>query len=247
MAIANLAPNERYAFIGKTRSGKTQMAIVLASYFAQTLHSPWEIWWLDTKGDRKDLVKLRSWGFCNGADPKDQQRVGGLRNALYFIINDKNGYNVVDQVQAKCQEAYERGNVIVVCDEYTECVVSIRSIGYGLDNLCARGGGKDSGLIGLTQEPVNIPRKLISQASHIALFNLTFPRDIKYAKEFYADYIPPKQRGDDHGFYWSHIEGSGSWAYYESQAQWFKGLKIAQPRPPKESNETNSSSIPPSR
>jgi energy-coupling factor transporter ATP-binding protein EcfA2 len=239
MAIANLQPNDRYAFIGKTGSGKTQLALVMASYFAQTLHSPWEVWWMDTKGDPKDKQKLRAWGFCNGSDPKDQQRVGGLRNALYFIINDTNGYNVVDQVQAKCQEAYERGHVLVVCDEYTECVQSRVSIGYGLDNICARGRGKDVGLFGLTQEPVNIPRKLVSQASHIALFTLTFPRDIKYAREFCPVYTPPKEQGDPHGFYWSHVEGTGTWAYYENQAEWFKNLKIAQPREPKVEDDKN--------
>jgi hypothetical protein len=244
MAIANLAPNDRYAFIGKTGSGKTQEAIVLSSYFAQTLHSPWEVWWMDTKGVKEDQTKLRAWGYCNGSDPKDQQRAGGLRNALYFIINNQNGYDVVDQVQAKCQEAYERGKVIVVIDEYTECVPSIRTIGYGLDSICSRGRGKDVGLIGLTQEPVNIPRKLISQASHIALFTVLFPRDVEYVKQFNKDYVPPQNRGDKHGFYWSHVEGTGTWAYYENQAKWFAGLRIAQPKPPKEGDEANSSPTP---
>ncbi len=238
MAIANLAPNDRYAFIGKTGSGKTQEAILLASYFAQRLHTPWEVWWLDTKGNRDDRKKLRDWGFCNGADPKDIQRVGGLRNAHYYLINDENGYDVVSQVQAKCQEGYERQHVIVVCDEYTECVPSQRTIGYGLDNIATRGRGNNVGLIGLTQEPINIPRKLISQASHIALFTVMYPKDIKYLQEYCPDYIPPQKRGDKYGFYWSHVEGTGNWAYYENQAEWFKGLKIAMPKEPKEGNAT---------
>lgn len=233
MAVATLKPNERYGIVGKTRSGKTYLAMVLASYFAQQLHSPWEIWWMDTKGSAEDIDRLRAWGFCNGSSPKDMARPGGLRNALYFIINDKNGFDVVDQVQYKCQEAYERGHVIVVIDEYTECVPSNRNPGPGLRNIFSRGGGKNVGLIGLTQEPVYVPRMLLSQASHLVLFTVTFEADKKYLKNLYKDYVPPKEKGDPHGFYWSHIDGSANWAYYSNQKEWDDTVKYALPRPPK--------------
>jgi hypothetical protein len=233
MAIANLSPNERYAFVGKTRSGKTQMAIVLASMFAQTLHSPWEIWWIDTKNDPKDIRQLRRWGFCNGAEEKDIARPSGLRNALYFKVDSSSGYSVVDQAQAKIAEAYDRGHVILVIDEYTQVVVSDRTPGYALKNVFARGGGKNVGLIGLTQEPVYVPRMLMSQASHLALFTVTYQADIKYLKNLCRVYVPPIEQGDPYGFYWSHTDGTATWAYYESQKAWYDGLKIAQPKEPK--------------
>jgi hypothetical protein len=227
MAIANLSPNDRIAIVGKTGCGKTQQATVLAFEFARVLHSPWEVWWLDTKNDPSDLKNLRSWGACNGANEKDRQRPGGLRNFLYFKIDESNGYSVVEQAQAKCQEAYERGHVIVVIDEYTQVVPSDRTPGYGLKNIFARGRGKKVGLIGLTQEPVNVPRMLLSQASHLCLFTVTYPYDIKYLRSLCKDYVPPADQGDTHGFYWSHTDGSAKWAYYPSQKDWYDNLNFA--------------------
>ncbi len=230
MAIANLSPNERYGFVGKTRSGKTQMAIVLAAQFAMTLHSPWEVWWIDTKNDPKDIRQLRKWGFCNGANEKDRHRPGAMRNALYFKIDETNGFSVVLQAQAKIQEAYDRTHIILVIDEYTQVVPSDRSPGFGLKNVFARGGGKNVGLIGLTQEPVYIPRMLLSQASHLALFTVTYQADIKYLRNLCKNYVPPADQGDPYGFYWSHTDGSGKWAYYTSQKEWYDGLKFALPK-----------------
>lgn len=232
MAIANLSPNERYAIIGKTRSGKTQFAIVLASLFAQQLHAPWQVWWLDTKNDPKDIRSLRSWGFCNGADPRDMERPGALRNALYFVIKDTGGYDAQALSQAKIAEAYERGHVILVIDEYTQVIQSDRNEGYALRNVFARGGGKNVGVIGLTQEPVYIPRKLISQASHVGLFTVTYQPDIDYVKKYCNSYSPPLRQGYPYGFYWSHIDGGSQWAFYEDQKKWFDALNFALPKQP---------------
>lgn len=238
MAIANLSPNDRYGIVGKTGSGKTQQAIVLASYFAQVLHSPWEVWWIDTKNDPSDIKKLRDWGFVNGSSEKDMQRPGGLRNAKYFKIDDSNGYSVVDQAQAKCQEAYERGHIIVVIDEYTQVVPSDRNPGYGLKNIFARGRGKKVGLIGLTQEPVYVPRMLLSQASHLALFSVTYTADIKYLRNLCRSYVPPAEQGDKYGFYWSHLDGSAQWAYYTNQRAWADSLRFALPKPKEQGPES---------
>lgn len=236
-SIATISPEDRIAIVGKTGSGKTQQAIVLAYYFARNLHAPWEVWWIDTKGVREDINKLRKWGFVNGDSEKDQKRPYALRNAKYFLVRPIAPYTVVDLAQAKIDEAYQRGHVIVVVDEYTQVVVSQRSPGYALDDVFSRGRGKKVGLIGLTQEPVNVPRKLLSQASHLCLFTVTYPYDIKYLKGMCSQYIPPQDRGDKHGFYWSHIDGSAKWAYYTNQAAWAKGLNFQLPRMPKEGDD----------
>jgi len=237
MALAKLSPNDRIAIVGKTGSGKTQLAIIIASYFAQQLHSPWQVWWIDTKGDDTDIAKLRDWGFVNGASDKDIQRVGGLRNALYFKIEPVGGLSTIDLAQSKIDEAYSRGNVIIVIDEYTQVVPSNRNPGYALRDVFSRGRGKKVGLIGLTQEPVYVPRMLISQASHIVLFTVTYEADIKYLRNLNKQYVPPQKQGDKYGFYWSHQDGGAQWAYYENQKAWADGLNFALPRPPKESTE----------
>lgn len=230
MAIANLSPWDRYGFVGKTGSGKTQEAIVLASMFAQQLHTPWEVWWLDTKNDPSDIRKLRSWGFCNGAVERDINRPGALRNCLYFKIDESQGFSTVEQAQAKIDEAYSRTHVIIVIDEYTQVVASDRNPGWALKNVFARGRGKKVGLIGLTQEPVYVPRMLLSQASHLALFTVTHQADIKYLKNLCPTYVPPSRQGDKYGFYWSHLDGSAQWAYYENQKAWADSLQFALPK-----------------
>jgi hypothetical protein len=238
MAIANLSPNDRYGFVGKTGSGKTQEAVVLAAMFARSLPAPWEVWWIDTKNDPKDMRLLRSWGFCNGANENDTKRPGALHNALYFRIKPTGGFGVVDLAQAKMAEAYDRRKVIVVVDEYTQVVASDRSEGYALQDIFARGRGNDVGIIGLTQEPVYVPRKLLSQASHLALFTVTHQADIKYLKNLCPNYVPPARQGDKYGFYWSHQDGGAQWAYYENQKKWAEGLQFALPRKPRVDNGT---------
>jgi hypothetical protein len=236
MPVANIHPNDRIAIVGKTGVGKTLFAIMLASLEAQSLPPPWEVWWIDSKGDPADIRALRKWGFCDGNNPEDQRRAQRLRNALYFKIEDQEvdgiHYPLKAIAQAKIAEAYERKHVIVCIDEYTQVVPSDRNEGNALRNAFTRGRGRQVGIIGLTQEPVYIPRKLVSQAAHICLFSLTYERDIKYAKELCPGYVPPVEQGDPHGFYWKWIDGATSvrWAYFKNQKEWHDSLQIAAPK-----------------
>lgn len=232
MATATLRPEDRYAFVGKTGSGKTALAAVLAATFARTLPPPWQVWWFDTKNVPEDLAMLRRWGFRNASSLDDQRpETGGLQNALYFIIKEAGKtHTTVDQVQALCREAYERGNVIIVVDEYTQVVPSARSAGQSLQDVFTRGRGRKVGIIGLTQEPVYVPRQLISQATHVCLLTLSYQNDIKYVKNFCPIYVPPLSIGDKYGFFWSHVDGMGEWDYYPNQRKWFDKLVAATPQ-----------------
>lgn len=231
MGVARLEPNQRYAFVGKTRSGKTALAMVLSGTFARTLPAPWEVWWIDTKNDPGDIRALRAWGFRNAASERDRQEgAGGLKNALYFmIVETPNGPSTVDQVQALCARAYSRGHVIIVIDEYVQAVPHARSAGKDLLNVFQRGGGKKVGIIGLTQEPVYVPRQLISQATHICLLSLTYENDKKYVRNLCPIYVPPIEVGDPYGFYWSWVDGGAEWDYYKNQQVWFDKLQAAKP------------------
>ena len=233
MPISQLKPNERYALVGKTRSGKTALAMVLAGTWARALPSPWEVWWIDTKLDPDDLAALRKWGFRNAISPVDRApESGGLKNALYFRIESKEGApedDVVNQAQAVFAAAYRRKKVIVVIDEYVHVVYSKVSAGKALMDIFQRGGGRQVGVIGLTQEPVYVPRQLISQATHICLLSLTYKYDIEYARKICPVYEPPNKAGDRYGFYWSWIDGSGEWDYYSNQQSWYGQLLGAIP------------------
>ena len=229
-------PNERYALVGKTRSGKTTQAEVLAGTFAVALwQTDWEVWVLDTKGDPNDLIAWRKWGFRNVASTQDQ-RTSLLRNALYFRIDSKDpqgrDLSVVTQCQSIITAAYSRGNVILVLDEYVSVVESRQEPGKPLKDAFQRGGGRNVGVIGCTQEPVYVPRQLLSQATHIFLFTLTYDYDIQWAKKICKTYEPPSTRGDIHGFWYKWVDGpTNKWAYYASQMDWYESLKIALPKP----------------
>lgn len=233
MAVTQFKPNDRYAIIGKTRSGKTAFAMVLAGTFALSLPPPWEVWWIDTKGDPNDIRKLRRWGFRNAINHKDQA-TGGLPNAFYFLIAPIAGQgedSVANQAQEIIGSAYKRRHVLIVIDEYKQVVVSDRTPGVNLKNVFERGGGLNVGVIGLTQEPVFIPRGLLSQSTHMGLFNLTYARDIQYVRQFNHAYKPPNQLGDPYGFWWAWVDGpSGVWSYYANQRDWYEDLRVSLPR-----------------
>lgn len=233
MAIVQLKPNERYALVGKTRSGKTALAMVMAGTFARVLlGTGWEVWWCDTKNDEDDIRELRKWGFRNAASVEDQQ-TSMITNAKYFyIVTNDERYDpaTVEQVQEVCRQAYQRRKVIVVIDEYVQAVYSQRNPGEALLNIFQRGGGRDVGIIGLTQEPVYVPRQLISQATHTVMLNVTYGYDIDFLKKIDRAYRPPKDRGDQYGFYWRWNDGGGELDYYPNQRIWYDQLKVAKNR-----------------
>jgi hypothetical protein len=235
--VATFRPNERYAFVGKTRSGKTAMAMVVAGTLAMSLlNTRWQVWVLTTKGVDEDLMGWRLWGARNMASAKDQQ-TSIITNFFYFRVTSKdangNSIDVIEQCQAIINEAYLRGTVIVVVDEYVSVVASTRNAGRPLLDVFQRGGGRNVGLIGLTQEPVYIPRQLVSMATHAFMFTLSHPYDIKWAQTICDTYVPPSTRGDPYGFYYKWIDGpSNKWQYYPHQQAWYDDLKIAMPKPP---------------
>jgi hypothetical protein len=246
--MAILKPNERIAMVAKTRAGKSAFAMVLAGTIAMSLaNTNWQVWVLDTKNDPNDLVGWRSWGFRNIASAADQA-TSPLANAFYFKIDSKdangNDISVVEQAQAIINAAYLRRTVVIVIDEYVSVVQSDRQAGTALKNVFQRGGGNNVGILGLTQEPVYVPRQLLSQATHIFLFSLTYTYDIKWAKNICKTYVPPMQRGDPHGFYYKWVDGpNADWQYYAHQVEWYNELSIRLPKPPQLGPDANTTPI----
>jgi hypothetical protein len=220
MQTVDLLPNLRYAFVGKTRSGKSTLAMLVACRIIPRdpkLANGWQLRWVDTKGDPRDAARLRQWGF-------DSKR--GTRIHIRVPFEENNPEATVEAVNNICYKALRDGGVLLVIDEYRHVVQSTRTASPGLLHVHQRGGGLDVGLIGQTQEPVDIPRQLVSQSSHIVLANLSFPNDIKYAKTIYPQYRPPNlpPSRDKHGFYWGNIDGDGEWTYHPHQAEWDASL-----------------------
>lgn len=214
-----LSLSDRYALVGKTRSGKTVSTLILVSLLLPFTWPPksrpklpWQVWWVDTKGDPRDYKRLLQWGFRSASKaPQKWPRV--VFRVKPIDLTDE--LSVPRQVQAIAWAASRRGNVLLVIDEYVSCVLSSRSMGAGLKNVSQRGGGLRVGLVGGTQEPVGVPRQLLSQATHEFLFNVTFRRDIDWCNdecEVYGNGPP-----DKHGFYYRWLDGDKSvsrWLYF---------------------------------
>lgn len=214
MADIILSPNQRHAVVGKTGSGKTLFSIALAAALVPADHRQWEVWWLDSKLDPRDGAELKTWGFSN---PKLS------RSRKHVKLEPKNG--PIDlQAQVMCERALRRKKVLIVGDEYKHIVRSTRRAGRGIEGVHLRGRGLDVGMIGQTQEPVEIPRQLISQATHIYLFDLSYPTDIKYAQSLFPGYHRPP---DSHGFWHCHVDGEASWTYYPHVRAWYESINQA--------------------
>lgn len=233
----DIAPNQRYGIVGKTRSGKTLFAIALASLLVPYNSKTWEAWWIDSKDDPKDLEALHQWGFRKAnltkkrslglwkPDPESPRKIFYLR-----------GGNIHEQAEEIFDKAYNKRNVLVIVDEYVQVVKSSQVAGEHLLNIFQRGGGIGVGLIGLTQEPVYVPRQLLSQATHQFLFNVSYPRDVAYLQDLYEHYIRPMRlpievperwgnttrQDHKHGFYHVAVDYDGEAAYFKNQFDWFK-------------------------
>lgn len=206
-----MSPSQRYALVGKTGAGKTTLAVALASLLLPWGHdSAWETWWGDSKGQREDLDRLRRWGYTEGAK-------GHVERRLIRFRSDADG-SQSEHAQQVALAAAAQENVLLVIDEYTSVVESERRAGRGLLHAFTRGRGLDLGVIGMTQEPVFVPRQLLSQAAHIFLLNLSFARDVDWARKVLPDYIPPLERGDAHGFYHVATDLDGRADYYPHAA-----------------------------
>lgn len=226
MTVAQLRPNDRFCLIGKTGSGKTALAMVLAGTFARILPPPWQVWWIDTKHDPDDIAALRKWGFTNAASTQDRDN-SNIKNALYFIIPSGKDADVVEASQAVFRAAYARRHVVLVVDEYVQVVPSSVNAGAALLDVFQRGRGRQVGLIGLTQEPVYVPRQLKSQATHLIMLSLTYATDIEHVHKMVPEYTNPQSFGDTYGFYWKWSDGHGEVVYYPNQRVWYDQLDVA--------------------
>jgi hypothetical protein len=230
------APNDRYAMIGKTGSGKTHTSMALFTLITAVVNEkaiqPWSVWWVDSKGDPGDIARLRQWGYervkhLNGLDPD------GPELYRYFKLETRPGEeNVAPQVAEIARCAYQRSKhptnprpTLLVIDEWTQVIFSRQNMGPRLLDIEQRGRGNRCGLAGLTQEPVYVPRQLLSQATHQFLFSLSHVADIDHVRNFCPAYEPPNEKGHTYGFWYRHVDGNAKWQFFAHEAEFFDWVK----------------------
>jgi hypothetical protein len=208
-----ISPNDRYAVIGKSGCGKTHFCAILADSLVPLGDKLWQVWWIDSKLDPKDEKMLKRWGFT-----PYESRNGTNRKHIKL---ERTKGKIPDQAQYWADQAIQRGNVLIVFDEYSHVTYNKVSAGVAIEDIHKRGRGLNVGCIGQTQEPVNIPRLLASQANHIIAFRLTFNNDIKWMREIDNEYSPPPLKA----FRWCPVDGDGIWRYYGHVKQWHDTLQ----------------------
>lgn len=180
---------------------------------------PWRMVALDTKQSDEDREKFDRIGVATQS-PEYLWRAP--QTGIVFRPQRRGKGDIKAQCAELFEEAYERQNACLYIDEFTSVVESSRECGEELDDVFVRGGGRNVGIIGLTQEPVNVPRKLISQSTHIFLFDLFHNNDRKVAKELFADWVRPP---DPHGFWYLWVDGRGDWEYFPDGESFFERLQ----------------------
>lgn len=208
-----MKPSNRVVVVGTTGSGKTDFALRLGRVTALKCPPIWRVIFLDSKRDLRDERLAETLGYKR-TKLKD---VKGSRDRLIYVpLESKNeGYPILEQAQQLFRYCYERRHVIIVVDEYTQCVPSEQNAGYWLKEIFQRGRGLYVGVIGCTQEPVKVPRLLFSQSSVRVFMNVEFPIDIKKLREWFGGYEPPFEAyGDEHGAF---VKDYGKrWRYFSS-------------------------------
>jgi ABC-type dipeptide/oligopeptide/nickel transport system ATPase component len=213
-----LTPDQRYALVGKSGSGKTTTATAIACALVPPLERRWEIWWVDTKGDPVDRKRLAKWGFGLG----DRRPLKSRR--LWDVKGDER--EIITQTQEIAFRACKQKYVLLVIDEYRHVVESSTKAGPGLLQVHLRGRGLHVGMIGQTQEPAFVPRQLLSQANHLILHSVTYPRDIERVREFDARYPRDGRFPDRHGFLWLAIDEDEN-RYFTSVREWQSLTNVA--------------------
>lgn len=182
---------------------------------------PWRVVAVDTKQSTEDAARFERIGPVT-TTLRDVWTLA--RPGVVFRPRDTEDTPLVDQVQELAAQAYERGRCTVYLDEYSEVVINSQNAGPALRRVFKQGAGRHVGLYGGTQEPVFVPRQLLSQSTHVFLFDLFYPPDQEVAKDLNPDWVRPTAMGYPHGFYYLHVDGPGDWQFYPDKSQFFAAL-----------------------
>ncbi len=210
MKQITIASDEVVSIIGQRGTGKTTVATAIHHTLVASCPYPEIGLILSTKEDPNDLAMWRKAGYVE-VKPNRLRSDSDNRLLVVRCLAQK-GLTKWEVAQRVIQWCYDRCNVEILIDEFKQVCPTARTPGEALDQAFGQGRGRNIGIIGCTQEPVNIPRQLISQAQHALLMRCPFVNDEKMLQEMCRQYkgdLP-----DAHGFWWGDLVGGAAWTYY---------------------------------
>lgn len=176
---SSINPHERVTILGRTRTGKSFLAsILLKSLARKTL-----VILIDTKDEYKFIPAV----------PLD--KLTTLKKGLYRInqIVMENGYKI-DDLRVICeflsQNLFEvrKGSVILAIEEAGSI---IKKSGMLYENMpffakmLLQGGGKNKGIIIISQRPAQLHTDILNESEHIICFALSGKHDIEALKHWF--------------------------------------------------------------
>ena len=173
--------DEHVAIFGHTGSGKTQMGAWLLS--TKDLQSRPHII-IDYKGDEllNSLENTREIGF-------EIPKKSGL-----YILHAR--VDLQDDMENWLWRIHEAENIHLYADE-GYMLPRLSKFG-AVDAIQTQGRSKRVSMTTLSQRPIGIPRYVVSEASHVALFHLNDERDVATAEQIvpkgFAEWTPREFR-----------------------------------------------------
>lgn len=203
--------DERLAILGCTGSGKTTLAAHVLSV-APFEQMPYIC--VDYKGDDllASIPRLREIGTRDAIPTKP---------GLYVIRPLPSD---VDAMEVWLWKVWEAGNTGLYIDE-----AYLLPNKAAIQNILSQGRSLRIPGIFASQRPVDVPRSIFTEASHIAVFRLNDDRDRATVREFTPDGMIPKKGGlrlPDYHCFWYNVNDHKS----EDAYPWF----MCSPVPPAE-------------
>jgi len=157
-------PSERWLLVGKTGSGKTELAKYLLREVAKkwpvVIVDPNMIWLGKGKGkDKKDWAQGKEDGTI------DKPHLVRVFNPKYHVQLIQPDEEELEELEKMCYEILKRGNTFIYFDE-TEGIATATHVPKFIRVLWKRGRAHKIGAWASTQVPTGIPKLFKSQSEH---------------------------------------------------------------------------------
>lgn len=159
--MSAIAFNDRVLVLGETGSGKSELINVLISRMAG--------------GAQRVLLDTKAEFHVDGVDPATSVAAIDWRQP---VVHFQLAAPTIDQVEELFSVLTTRRRIVVCVHELSDlCDYNAGKTPPSVNRYLSMGRARGQGLIGGTQRPVNIPKRILTDAQHNFVFASGFPDD----------------------------------------------------------------------
>lgn len=167
-------PDQHAAFIGKTGSGKTHLALKLIQHLSGTR----PIYILDSKRD-KTIRRLK-----NAERTTDYNNIRNMRSPIRIWTPPIEELEDGELIDRFLMDRYREGHNLTFIDEVSEIVGTKRDGGAGFRSLLTRGRSDESACWIGVQRPAGVTRYPFSESTCFYVFRLNDKEDRQRVAQF---------------------------------------------------------------